>query len=317
MTTTEGRRSFLRTVDRRTVHRQAVAEVFLTDMWPTGDMEFGAAAQLPLTHGYYNDHTQTPCHVDPLLVLEAARQASIYGAHELAVPLETSLIVNSFSVRLTNLAPLVVGRRPTELTMATRFKAVRTRGGRPRTGHVIHQLHVGTAHVGVVEIEVLLVSYGEHDALRNMWRDTPARSTACLPDVVDRDQLPPQLVGRVHPVNVVLAEPRRTHAGVLVRVTPRLANRALFDHDYDHVPALTLTEAARQLALYAADDGTGAVLERTSVAGLAGRFHRFAELDEPITALARVAAPDTRVVFRQGGNEISEITVTLSGGGHA
>src|SRR3954468_5287626 len=117
MTTTEGRRSFVRTVDRRAVHRQAVAEVFLTDMWLTGEQEFVAAAQLPLSHGYYNDHTQTPCHVDPLLVLEAARQAAIYGTHELGVPLETSLIVNSFGVRLTDLAPLVVGRRPIELRL--------------------------------------------------------------------------------------------------------------------------------------------------------------------------------------------------------
>src|SRR5215469_12545433 len=122
---------FVRTVDRRLVHRTAVAEVFLTDMKPlaeyptdrppTGEYEFVAAAQLPLTHGYYNDHVQRRELFDPMVLLESCRQATIWGAHDLGVPLETSLIVNSFDLKMDDLAACEVGRKPAQLRMESYF----------------------------------------------------------------------------------------------------------------------------------------------------------------------------------------------------
>src|SRR4029079_13548684 len=119
----------------------------------------------------------------------------------------------------------------------------------------------------------------ELDALRHTMRGTPAPSTKDMSTAVPPTQLAPHLVARVNPLNVVLSNVDRSEAFVTADVTPRYDNHALFDHDYDHIPAMTLTEAARPLALVAVDDDAASLV----VAGIRGRFHRFAELDSPLT----------------------------------
>ncbi|OLT16522.1 hypothetical protein BJF78_13955 [Pseudonocardia sp. CNS-139] len=71
-----------RTVPRQMVHRAAVAEVFVTDAVQVAEKQVRVAVQLPPSHGYFGDHASGQ--VDPLLLLEAARQAGIFGSHLVA-----------------------------------------------------------------------------------------------------------------------------------------------------------------------------------------------------------------------------------------
>ncbi|MFD0511586.1 AfsA-related hotdog domain-containing protein [Streptomyces aureus] len=88
----------------------------------------------------------------------------------------------------------------------------------------------------------------------------------------------------------------------------------MFDHVYDHLPAMTLVEAARQLALLSTGE------PRTTYAvGFEARFSRFAELDEPVHAEAPRMRADggrtqTPVRFLQGDAEIAHVTVTVAPG---
>jgi hypothetical protein len=91
-------------------------------------------------------------------------------------------------------------------------------------------------------------------------------------------------------------------------VAPRFGNRALFDHVYDHLPGAVLSEAARQLAVYAVG---AADLE---VVGIDARYPRFAELDLPVVASTPVTGPqltEIPVRFTQDGAEVTSITVTV------
>ncbi|MCP2164088.1 AfsA-related hotdog domain-containing protein [Goodfellowiella coeruleoviolacea] len=310
--------SFLRTVDRTLVHRSAVAEVFVTDMCRIADYQYVAGAQLPLTHGYYNDHVQSTALFDPLLLAEASRQAGICGAHLCGVPRQTAILVNTFSLELANLDALAVGRAPGRLRIDCAFQPLRVRAGKLRRGMVEQQLYVADRRVGQHRMEVQFLSHTEHDALRHAQRGSAAPSTADLADVPHLRQVAPHLVGRAHPLNVVLADPVEVDGQLRALVRPRLGNRAIFDHDYDHLPAMSLAEAARQLALMSVDDGTGAVAARTHLGSVGGDFLRFAELDEPVFAATprtpagapeRVAA--RTVTFTQSGAEIARITLTL------
>lgn len=310
--------SFLRTVDRKLVHRSAVAEVFVTDMCRIADYRYVAGAQLPLTHGYYNDHVQSAPLFDPLLLAEACRQAGICGAHLCGVPRETAILVNTFSLDLVDLGALAVGRAPAELRIECDFQPLRVRAGKLRKGMVEQRLHVADREVGSHRMEVQFLSHTEHDALRYAQRGSAAPSTADLADTPHLRQVAPHLVGRAHPLNVVLADPAEVDGQLQALVRPRLGNRAIFDHDYDHLPAMSLAEAARQLALMSVDDGTGAVLARTHLASVAGDFLRFAELDEPVfaaTALtpatSQAGAVTRTVTFTQSGVDIASLTLTL------
>ncbi|MGH3915762.1 MAG: AfsA-related hotdog domain-containing protein [Pseudonocardiaceae bacterium] len=309
-----GMPGFLRTVDRRMVHRAAVSEVFLTDVRQTGEGMLLAEAQLPLTHGYYSDHVQDPATFDPLLLLEAARQASIYGAHLLVgIPPRTAMIVERFSLQLAELGVLRIGHRPGELRLNSAFEVLKWRGARPRNGRATQRLFLGDELIGDHQMDVMLLSPSEHDALRQAQRSGPALSTADMADLPHPAQVAEHLVGRVHPMNVVLADARRVGHGHSALVSPRFGNRALFDHEYDHLPALILTEAARQLVLLVAAGGPAG---GPMVAGIDARFFRFAELDAPLIATTAAAGlPGDRmrvpVVFTQMSTRIAEVTVTL------
>ncbi len=253
--------SFGRTVDRSRVHRAAVAEVFITDIRRTGDTRALAGAQLPLTHGYYSDHVQHPMLFDPLLLIECGRQAAICGAHIGDVPLSTAMLVSTFSLRLTNLDVLIAGRIPGELTIDGVFTPEYTKTGRTRKASVVQELYMAGQQIGTHSMEVLLLTPHRHEAVRQLQRGTPAPSTADLDDVPAEHQAEPRLVGRVHPLNVVLSD---------------------------------VTRANGTVSLIAADDGTGAVIERTHVAGVTAEFRRFAELDAPLMASTTVPGPDAR-----------------------
>ena len=70
-----------RTLNRRLVHRSALAEVFLTDFQSVDENTFRAAAQLPPRHFYYSDHTSRPAMHDPLAVFESVRQMLLCAMH--------------------------------------------------------------------------------------------------------------------------------------------------------------------------------------------------------------------------------------------
>jgi len=310
--------SFGRTVERGLVHRTAVSEVFVTDVQQLGEFSVRAGAQLPLNHGYFSDHLQRPALFDPLLLLESGRQAGIAGSHaHMGLKPGTAMIVDSFTLALDGLAALVIGRVPAELRIDTEYSGKRSRTGRVRRGRVDQQFFIGDTRVGEHAMDVLFVNHHEHDILRHSQRGTPAPLTSDFPDLAPAGQVESSLVGRANPLNVVLARAEVGAGTASALVAPRFGNRSLFDHDYDHLPAAVLVEAARQLALLAVGGTAGAAaVAGRHVVGIDASFTRFAELDAPVTASAPLppAGAERRflpVEFTQGGEVIATVTVTL------
>lgn len=308
-----------RTVDRSLVHRAAVSEVFVTDIRPLSATRVRTAVQLPLTHGYYSDHVQQPALYDALLLLESGRQAAIAGSHtHMGLSQGTTMIVDTFHMHLHAPAALTIGPRPGRLHIDTEYIGKPNRRGRYRKGKVAQRYFMDGAEVGEHEMDVLFLNPHENEVLRHAQRGTPAPLTSDYVRHAAGDdgtaQQEPGQVGRGNPLNVVLSRARYTPEQVTARVTPRYDNRALFDHVYDHLPAMTLVEAARQLALLA----TGEPLATYAV-GFEARFGRFAELDD--TVLAEATRPGVRstpgtvpVRFVQGGAQIAHVTVTTASG---
>lgn len=314
--------SFRRTVDRGTAHRAAVSEVFVTDVQPCTDRSCLVGVQLPLSHSYYSDHAQDIEIVDPLLVLEACRQAAICGAHAVAdIPGGESMLVDSYEIELTDPAALVVGARPHELVLETAYIPTSVRGGRTRKGRVEHTLRLGSAdgpRVGFHAMDVVMLRGSQYAAMRRAQRGTAAPSTADMPAPDARSVVAPALVGRAHPRNVVLSAVQVGPETVTAHVRPHPANRGLFEHSYDHLPAMVLTEAARQISFLASDGGTGSQASRSHVVGINARFLAFAELDAPVEVRTKLAAPgaltgptELATTFTQNGATVAEIVVTL------
>jgi hypothetical protein len=306
---------YSRTVDRSVVHKSAVSEVFVTDIRPVADYRVSTAVQLPPAHAYYGDHTQSPAVHDALLLLECGRQAAIAGTHtHVGFSHDVMMIVDTFTFRLDDLKALVIGPEPGELRIDTRYIGSPGRSGRFRRGRVEQRFVVRGRPVGEHAMNVLFLTKRENDALRKTQRGTPAPLTSDYTDTpVPPGMAEPWRVGRAHPANVVLSDVRAEDGAARAAFTPNYRNRSLFDHTYDHLPAMTLVEAARQLATVAMGRP-----ESTYTVAVNARFGRFAELDAPVTASTPLPGPADEtgrvvlpVAFHQSGADIASVEIAM------
>ncbi|RDI45255.1 A-factor biosynthesis hotdog protein [Nocardia mexicana] len=308
--------SFRRTVDRSLVHRSSIAEVFAVDVAELDERRCVVGAQLPVAHRYYSDSTMRRPRYDPLLLLECSRQAAILSSHLLlGLPLESAMAVSAFKLDVSDPDAMLIGPNPGELAIETTLFGTPNRRGRIRKASAEQQLHLDGIHIGTHEINAMIVSGSENKTLRDFHRGTPPPSTADYVGARGGDRVPPHRVGRWDGRNVVLADLHRRGSGATATVAPDFGNRALFDHDYDHLPGMVLTEAARQLALIVLDDDTEQGLEGHAAVGIAAAFERYAELDQPLTAAAVVrdatgpGAVRLQVTFLQGDSTVAEVSL--------
>lgn len=286
------------TADRRLVHRAALSEVFVTGSAQVGEHVYEVGAQLPPQHGYYGDHTGRVARVDPLLLLECGRQAETLVAHaHLGVPLGQHFVLRSWDMAFPGLDEIPVGYAPATLRLLVEIEQPRTVHGvlRSLTYRVTYlvRLPVGEAEVGRLSTEVMFASPMAYRALRDTRRRTTLVTSAGLRDAPVPPPLDPALVARSNERNVVLTSVEADEHEVRGTLRLPFANTSLFDHAQDHVPAMVLTEAARQLALVALADEHGLSAQHTHVGAIGGRFLQYVELDEPtVLHLDRPHAPE-------------------------
>ncbi|WP_181442518.1 ScbA/BarX family gamma-butyrolactone biosynthesis protein [Streptomyces tateyamensis] len=305
---------FFATLDRRLLHRRAISEVFLTSMVPTSRDGFLAGAQLPSSHTYFTDHQQERRTLDPLLLLEACRQAETFAAHVLhEVPLDAKFVLRSWSWQQIGQAPeLPAG--PAELAIRATTSNPQVRDGMVRGLDYDMDLWLGGAPLGSVQLRASYLPAAIYPGIRRHGRGSnPPLSDGAVVQPTTQ-ALAPHQVGRLRPENVVLAGLREEETGTAADLLVPVANPSMFDHPLDHVPGMVAMEAARQLALATTNDRRGS-LSRTQVTSLHGEFGRYLELDAPITlhAAPTIGQPELiQVSLRQQGVEAAAIRVGLS-----
>lgn len=300
---------YSRTVDRCLVHRDALGEVFLTDLRPLDDDTYAAAAQLPRSHAYYGEHLLRPSRYDPLLLLEACRQAAIAGAHRFwGVAEEEKFILTHLRLRLADPVAVLVGSSP--LPLAMRVTALRRKARDGRTTGVDYGIDL-SAHgrpLGRAETGLRFKTPTDYLALRLSHRDGRALpSSAELPRTTPGTPAAPHLVGRTSPDNVVLVNALAAGGRGRALLRTPVDHPSMFDHPQDHLPGIVITEGARQLALFTAHEARGLSPAKALPTTLDVRFERFGELEEDtlLTATAEPAASaapaETAVSYTQAG----------------
>ncbi|MET8325668.1 AfsA-related hotdog domain-containing protein [Streptomyces sp. NPDC005181] len=305
---------FVRSVDRRLVHRRALSEVFLTDTAAVGGKSFKAGAQLPSSHAYFTDHVGHTV-IDPILLLECARQAETYGAHvHVGVDDDTKFVLQSWSMRLPGLFAAHAGASA-ELTME--MTTDRAFGSSAPARSVAYDvgLLVGGEPVGDIHMEVGYLSSATYSYIRSARRGSAPISSDDMP--VTPATVDPRNVGRANGVNALLVDPARDEKGITAGVRVPNDNVSMFDHAQDHVPGMVLTEAARQVCLLAGAEFLGRTAAETSVVGFDLGFSKFAELDAQTSVSAvpegrNEGIQTFRISVRQNGEEIAAGTMDTS-----
>ncbi|MFR0353159.1 AfsA-related hotdog domain-containing protein [Streptomyces sediminimaris] len=272
-------------VRRDLVHRAHEREILVSPPWRTPGGGYGGATVTGDLSPYYRDHPGNRW-LDVLFLIEAGRQAALSAAHEFeGLSGDIAFFFNSIDTEVTD--PASLARVDGELTLTTRFEELRLRGdGAPKQ---IACTQRGTDATGRDLVRTSMTVQGvpkrRYPELRAYQRDgSTAPTTAALRSGAGRPAEPsaPASVARTRPANVVLAGLRVREDGLDALLAPDFTNASLFDHDYDHFPAMVLIEAGRQLALAGTGRPAGHV-----VSAVRATFEHFAELDRETRLVAR------------------------------
>ncbi len=278
--------NYSQTIARELVHKRSIAEVLITSVTTTS-ATWICHAQLPRRHSFHTDTTgEQGAYHDPLLVLEAFRQACIASSHaSYDVPLDARYTVRYYELSILDPAALKHGSQvlDLELNIAVRNEFRRGRG----LQGPVHGLDVAAVatHEGTKVME-LSTSFGwmslaKWEAFRcgASWDAGPQASPA-----------DPQIVGRTRPENVVIGEPVPLGGGAAsAPIVVDVSHPTIFDHPLDHLPGGLILEACRQLSLAVMGPCSATIM---GPAWLRCDFHSFAELDTTNTVTVAPAAED-------------------------
>ncbi|WP_446225343.1 AfsA-related hotdog domain-containing protein [Nocardia sp. IBHARD005] len=308
--------TFDRNIPRGLVHRESIAEVFLTDAQPTPD---GAifAAQLPRNHSYFSDHRGTATSYDPLLLIEVFRQVAIYYAHTFAgVDRSEKFVFGSADFTVVDADTLRIGNCPGHCVIEARVIADKRRGDQ-----VIGLTLEMVAEIEGREAAREVMAYQWMPAA--VWKRIRVRGRESLglaaqhsiPSQPVVARMRPGSVGRHNPRNAILANPVLTGEEFAALTIIDTDHPSLFDHALDHVPGMLQFEAARQVAMAAANAVLGLDTSRMVMHRLDVEFTAFGEFERDTIARARVTGDAERalatVSLTQGSDVIATGAVDL------
>jgi hypothetical protein len=249
-------------VPRYLVHRTALSEVFLASAHEMDRDIFAVDGQWPRRHFYYDVNTGR---VDPVLVAETLRQATIFVAHSFYdVPLQQRFLMDGirFDLLATHVAPSLTSQ---DIRMVVRVDGVR----RNASGVAALRTHVeffadGTAFArGQGDLQ--LVSPRVYDRMRSNHSMSPQFAPAGS----RVSGLAFARGAEIIPVNGSTEQQTSSWTTNIDASHP-----VFFDHPVDHLPGMLVLELMRQVARSA----TGCV--DCEIVSFNGQFSRFVELDK-------------------------------------
>ncbi len=313
LATASGLLDFERTVPRWMTHRRSVSEVFVCGTAALDGDVFAVAVQLPRAHALWAD--RAPGWHDPLMAVEAGRQATIALAHaHFGLGRELMMVARSCDMRVRERAVFRDdGRQPMEGIFLMRPVDRKVHNGVPVALGFAGELYVGETSGMEMSGTLVFTPMSDYELLRAHSRARKGLAGAQA-DPVEVPPIAPETVGRECVDNVVVGAPGGDGFPIIVRPD----NPRYFDHPLDHVPGQLLMEACRQNAIATAVDAGVLTEPHCLVTAFGARFDEFAELDAPCTCVAGELdrpAPGvvrTTVRVRQLGHTVGAVEIELT-----
>jgi len=301
--------NYSQTIARELVHKRSIAEVLITSVTTT-PANWICQAQLPRRHSFHTDTAgEQSAYHDPLLILEAFRQACVAASHaSYDVPLDARYTVRYYELSILDLATLKCGPQVLDLELNIAVRNEFRRGG----DGPVHGLDVAAivTHEGTKVMELSgafgWMSLAKWEAFRGgaSWDAGPQASPA-----------DPQIVGRTRPENVVIGAPVPLDGGAAsAPIVVDVSHPTIFDHPLDHLPGCLIIEACRQLSLAVMGSCSATIM---GPAWLRCDFHSFAELDTTNTVTVAPDAEDAlsfRGEVTQSGQTRASVELTFTTG---
>jgi hypothetical protein len=310
-----GELAFDAIVPRQLAHKRAIGEVFLTGSKQVDRDRFECVGQLPRSHAFFNDGP--PGWHDPLLVLEAARQAGLLISHRyLDIPLGYQFLVTKIYVTVEDHDACRRRSEPAETVFDVSVPKRHHRDDVLTGIDIDQRISIDGASSHTAGGAFMFLTPDQYELLREQVRG--ARNLEGDPATSAPRAADPSEVGRADPRNVVVSSPApaETDDGFTGDVVVDPSHPSLFDHPLDHVPGTVLLEAYRQAATASAALAHGLTPSDLCVARCRARFGAFAEHELHIRWDCRVdqwdgSSVEVELTHSQPDMEISQASVEL------
>ena len=329
--------TWTRTIDRTLVHRDAIAEVLLTDLIQVGPVEFLIAAQWPRSHRVYRPD-QAGRH-DPMLLLETVRQAGLAVSHlGFGVSFDQQSVMNNVGFRLNPAVEPRARQSATNLVIAVTCLDIVRRGNALRSMTVELRFAASGAKFAIGTGRISWLSRQTYTALRSRSglreaaAQLPASAGSAGAAPIGSPAADPAATGAARPpartrpdapVRITDTGPR-TGAGSAYRAAedslldeavhePGPARRLIipvdhpvyFDHPLDHAPGMVLIDAAWQATLAMRGD-------RARLVSCLMQCPTFTELGlETSIMLSPTSADTTSFSVEQAGRQTASGTLRM------
>ncbi|KZM72040.1 ScbA/BarX family gamma-butyrolactone biosynthesis protein [Nocardia terpenica] len=300
----------IRTISRHLAHRCAVSEVFVTSLHANTEDSYTVGAQLPRMHAYYGDHVGAAAvQYDPLLVMEAARQAAIALTHEyFGVPGDMAFVVRTFNGSGADTAAWRIGPTPADLVMTVQITRRHQHHGRVHGVDMVLDIACADTPMMTVDGSFTWITPHQWEQLRDSAR-TGLGLGGFDGTTVSGERADPATVGRESRRNVVIGPLQPHSEGGTAALVADTGHPALFDHPLDHAPGSLLIEAARQTATALLGPNPPQLL------CVASTFEKFVELDHPAACIAEIVQTDPVVIrcdIHQGDTTAARIDLEFA-----
>ncbi len=250
--------SWDRTVDRALVHRNAIAEVLLTDIVQLDETSFEVAAQWSRSHRVYRPDADG--RHDPMLLLETVRQTGLALSHfGFGVPYGYKSVMHDVGFRVWPEDEPRAVRAATNVTLTVECENVVLRGDLLRSMTVVLAMSADGRHFATGSGTLSWLTERTFGQLR-------ARNGGRSPNPADHP-----LVPMSPPAVTSMPSRYRGPADALLVAGDRQPERrrilipqdhpVYFDHPLDHVPGMLLVDAAWQAATAALPPGPTRLVE--------------------------------------------------------
>jgi hypothetical protein len=231
--------SWERTVDRALVHRDAIAEVLLTDIRRLDRTSFEVAAQWPRSHRVYRPDPDG--RHDPMMLLETVRQTGLALSHYgFGVPFEYKAVMQDIGFRIWPEREPRAVHAATDVAITVHCEDLALRGNQLRSMTVVLAMSADGVHFATGTGSLSWLPEHTFQALRARTAGRPAMPVTMPPALT-----PVASRFRAAADALIVAEDRMIdHRRILVPVD----HPVYFDHPLDHVPGMLLIDAAWQAA---------------------------------------------------------------------
>lgn len=249
------------------IHKNNESEIFLKSLIRISETRFTASFCVQRNHPHYDDFCATKNDINPMFLLECARQAETYASHIICgIPLESKFILKSWQV--TSNAIHYIKSNVENLTADIFIDWPSNKKVRSNVFTIIFLME--SEPVAYVRIAV---GYASNESYKFL-REKKHSSTIILPQL---NLVPAGKVGYSDDLNVSIASVNCTQDSFICAFVLREKNQSYNDHPQDHITGINLTEAAKQTCYLYESTIKNINCNRLTTELISGYFFNYAE----------------------------------------